>query len=287
MTDAAAQTARDLRPSTVARLLHLCRLGLEGCGSRSFDVFEEPAWTLSRERYLSLRVRGVVRRLHGGWAGRRRGLAIDASVIEADASRNHRVEGKLMTLPDDDEEMRPLREYFDALDEAAVAETAKTADADDDAPPGNPPSEPKFTSLTNPAAAWTNKGQMKAVFAYGTNYLIDTKEAVIVERLGGVFSIATVVEDFIDRIMIDPRLNANPRVDHHVPPLQALSTSSLKWYAGLPAASNQIQDLMITATEWDAFLHDLQQTLDKFAVPEAEQAEINAIIASTRADIVV
>jgi hypothetical protein len=41
------------------------------------------------------------------------------------------------------------------------------------------------------------------------------------ERLGGVYSIATVVDDFIDRIMIDPRLNANPRVDeahHRVPP---------------------------------------------------------------------
>jgi hemoglobin len=47
------------------------------------------------------------------------------------------------------------------------------------------------------------------------------------------------------------------------------------------------QKLMITATEWDAFLHDLQQTLDKFAVPQVEQAEIKAIVASTRADIVV
>ncbi len=37
------------------------------------------------------------------------------------------------------------------------------------------------------------------------------------ERLGGVYAIATVVDDFIDRIMVDPRLNANPRVDdaHH------------------------------------------------------------------------
>jgi truncated hemoglobin YjbI len=37
------------------------------------------------------------------------------------------------------------------------------------------------------------------------------------ERLGGVYSIATVMDDFIDRIMIDPRLNANPRVAeaHH------------------------------------------------------------------------
>jgi hemoglobin len=33
------------------------------------------------------------------------------------------------------------------------------------------------------------------------------------DRLGGVYSIATVVEDLIDRVMVDPRLNANPRVD--------------------------------------------------------------------------
>ena len=32
---------------------------------------------------------------------------------------------------------------------------------------------------------------------------------------------------------------------------------------------------MITAAEWEAFLDDLQQTLDKFAVPEAEQDQGN------------
>ncbi len=31
--------------------------------------------------------------------------------------------------------------------------------------------------------------------------------------LGGVYNIAVVVDDFIDRIMNDDRLNANPRVD--------------------------------------------------------------------------
>ena len=44
---------------------------------------------------------------------------------------------------------------------------------------------------------------------------------------------------------------------------------------------------LLSAAEWEAFLDDLQQTLDKFAVPEAEQAEIKAIIGSTRVDIVV
>ena len=118
------------------------------------------------------------------------------------------------------------------------------------------------------------------------------------ERLGGVYSIATVIDDFIDRIMADPRLNANPRVNeahHRVPPagFKYLVTEMVCWAAGGPqkytgrSMKDSHQELLIKPAEWDAFLDDLQQTLDKFAVPEAEQAEIKAIVASTRADIVV
>jgi len=118
------------------------------------------------------------------------------------------------------------------------------------------------------------------------------------ERLGGVYSIATVIDDFIDRIMVDPRLNANPRVDeahHRVPPagFKYLVTEMVCWATGGPqkytgrSMKESHQDLMITAAEWEAFLDDLQQTLDKFAVPQAEQAEIKTIVAGIRADIVV
>jgi hemoglobin len=67
----------------------------------------------------------------------------------------------------------------------------------------------------------------------------------------------------------------------------------LCWAAGGPqrytgrSMKDSHKHLMITAGEWKAFLDDLQQTLDKFAVPQAEQAEIKAIVDSTRADIVV
>jgi hypothetical protein len=37
------------------------------------------------------------------------------------------------------------------------------------------------TSLTDPAAAWTNKGQTKVGSAHGTNHLIDTRRAIIVD----------------------------------------------------------------------------------------------------------
>jgi hemoglobin len=118
------------------------------------------------------------------------------------------------------------------------------------------------------------------------------------ERLGGVYSIATVIDDLIDRVMTDPRLNANPRVDeahHRVSPagFKYLVTEMVCWASGGPqnytgrSMKEMHQHLMITATEWEAFLDDLQQSLDKFAVPQVEQAEIKAIVGSTRADIVV
>jgi hypothetical protein len=44
--------------------------------------------------------------------------------------------------------------------------------------------------------------------------------------------------------------------------------------------------LRITPGEWDAFMDDLAQTLDKFAVPAAERAEVVAIVESTRRSIV-
>jgi hemoglobin len=118
------------------------------------------------------------------------------------------------------------------------------------------------------------------------------------ERLGGVYSIATVVDDFINRIMADPRLNSNPLVDaahHRVPPagFKYLVTEMVCWATGGPqkytgkSMADSHRDLKITSKEWDSFLDDFQQTLDKYKVPAAEQAELKAIVNSTRADIVV
>jgi hypothetical protein len=109
------------------------------------------------------------------------GFAIDASVIEADASRGPQARWPATTWPEEETVTRPVREYLAALDQAMAAEAARTANADNDQPPGNPPAEPKVTSLTDPAAARTNKEQMKVGFAYGTNYLIDTQRAIIVD----------------------------------------------------------------------------------------------------------
>jgi len=107
-----------------------------------------------------------------------------------------------------------------------------------------------------------------------------------------------VVEDLIDRVMVDSRLNANPLVDeahHKVPPagFKYLVTEMLCWAAGGPqrysgrTMEESHRHLAITSSEWEAFMDDVQTTLDKFAVPAAEQAEVKALVESTRAGIVV
>jgi hemoglobin len=117
------------------------------------------------------------------------------------------------------------------------------------------------------------------------------------ERLGGVYAIAAVVDAFIDRIMDDPRLNANPKVDeaHHrvsragfkylVTEQVCAAAGGPQRYTGRSMADSHAH-LDITEAEWQFFLEDLRQTLESFKVPAGEQQALFAIVASTRNDIV-
>jgi hemoglobin len=127
---------------------------------------------------------------------------------------------------------------------------------------------------------------------------MNTPAASLYDRLGGIYSIATVVDDFIDRIMVDARLNVNPRVDeahHRVLPagFKYLVTEMLAEAAGGPqhytgrAMEESHRELQITPAEWRAFMEDLNDTLGKFDVPQQERSEVVAIVESTRDDIVV
>lgn len=127
---------------------------------------------------------------------------------------------------------------------------------------------------------------------------MDAPTDLLYDRLGGIYSIATVVDDFIDRIMVDERLNSNPRVDeaHHrvLPPgFKYLVTEMLAEAAGGPqhytgrSMVESHRELQITPGEWRAFMDDLNHTLDKFDVPQQERSEIVAIVESTRGHIVV
>src|SRR5262249_39017300 len=108
---------------------------------------------------------------------------------------------------------------------------------------------------------------------------------------------AAVVDDFIDRLMDDARLNANPKVDeaHHRVSrsgFKYLVTEQVCWAAGGPqkysgrSMRDSHEHLAITPGQWEALLDDFRQTLDKFGVPEHERRELFAIVESTRGDIV-
>ncbi len=85
----------------------------------------------------------------------------------ADASRFKRVEGSEIEWTDEQRAQRPIREYLAAVDNENA--------------PTNPKRKPKALSPSDPCAAWTTRGRQKVMFGYSLNYLIDTKEAVIVD----------------------------------------------------------------------------------------------------------
>ena len=125
------------------------------------------------------------------------GFAIDASVIEANASRYQRVEGSEVDWTDEQRAQRPVREYLAALD---------TENS-----PLNPDQEPKALSPCDPAAAWTTRGRHKVQFAYSTNNLIDLLEGVIVDveatptRISKeVDATETMLDRVRDRFGLDP-----------------------------------------------------------------------------------
>jgi hypothetical protein len=94
------------------------------------------------------------------------GFAVDASVMEADASRYH---GE---APDEIDWSAPERQT------RAVAEFLSGLDDQDPNPDREPP---KMISPTDPCSAWTAKANKRVQFGYGLNYLINIENAVIVD----------------------------------------------------------------------------------------------------------
>ena len=96
-------------------------------------------------------------------------FAVDASLIEADANRQNS-SPQSEWEPDKinaEDAPRAVRDYLDTLDDAAFGAAT--------------PVKPKFTSHSDPASQWTAARKGPAYFAYSTNYLIDTDNAVILD----------------------------------------------------------------------------------------------------------
>ena len=140
-----------------------CRLGLDGAVPNHS--------TFSKNRYERFRESDIYRVLFEEVVGQcclaglvtSEGFAVDRSLISGDAARTRRVAG-VDAIRQTDNTSRPVREYLEALDS------------------GNPvhPSEARYLSPTDPAAAWNVK-EGRGKFGYFNNYLIDTEHAAIVD----------------------------------------------------------------------------------------------------------
>jgi transposase len=145
-----------------------CRLGLDG------KVPDHS--TFSRNRHGRFRESDILRHLfetvverclREGLVGGE-GFAVDASLIAADANKQRSTPGEAWSIdklgPD---ACRAVREYLATLDDAAFGAASEVT--------------PKFISPSDPAAQWTGAHKGHAFFAYATNYLIDTENAVILD----------------------------------------------------------------------------------------------------------
>jgi transposase len=168
-----------------------CRLGLEG-KVPDHSTFSENRHGRFREsdtfRHLFELVlqRCMTEGLVGG-----EGFATDASIVKADASRQHHRE-------DDDDwgNGRAVREYLEAID-------------DDNTQVGK---SSRKVSPTDPAASYTAAPGGPAFYAYSTNYLIDTDHGIIMDvepstanRTQEVESTKTMIDRVEERFGIKPQ----------------------------------------------------------------------------------
>ena len=94
------------------------------------------------------------------------GFAVDASVMEADASRYHGQAPGETDWSAPERQTRAVAEFLSSLDDEG-------SDADRKLP--------KVISPTDPCSAWTAKANKRVQFGYGLNDMIDLEHAVIVD----------------------------------------------------------------------------------------------------------
>ena len=141
-----------------------CRLGLEN------DVPDHSTFSKNRHgrfrdsEALRFMFEDVVRCCMAEGLVGGEGFATDASIIKADASRQHSVPGDEANNAFDPAcASQPVREYLAALDQE------------------NPPAPPKNVSLTDPQARWTAAPGGPAFYGYSTNYLVDIAYNIIID----------------------------------------------------------------------------------------------------------
>jgi hemoglobin len=118
------------------------------------------------------------------------------------------------------------------------------------------------------------------------------------DRLGGIYPISAVVDTFIDLLLVNDVLNANPAISEarkhvaaaglkfQVTALVCQTTGGPCQYTGRAMKEAHAQ-LNISDAEWQAMMAAFLRTLTNYGVPATEQGELTAIVESTKKDIVV
>jgi hemoglobin len=124
------------------------------------------------------------------------------------------------------------------------------------------------------------------------------KQPSLYNRLGGLAPISVVVSDFIDALVPNTVLNANPAIDaarkrvpapylkYHVTAMVCQATGGPCQYHGREMKDSHAH-LNITEGEWDRMVTIFKEVLAKHRVPAMETQELLAIVGSTKGDIVV
>ena len=124
------------------------------------------------------------------------------------------------------------------------------------------------------------------------------KQPSLYDRLGGLAPISVVVNDFIDVLVPDAVLNANPAIDaarkrvpapylkYHVTAMVCQATGGPCQYHGRGMKVSHAH-MNITEREWDRMVTLFKEVLAKHKVPAQESQELLKIVGSTKADIVI
>lgn len=114
------------------------------------------------------------------------------------------------------------------------------------------------------------------------------------ERLGGYDALAAVTDDFIGRLAADKQLarflvglsdDSKKKLRQHVLNLLCQTTGGPCIYTGRDMRTSH-KGLGITESDWESSVKDLNATLDKFKVPQAERGEVLAAVSGLKKDIV-
>ena len=125
-------------------------------------------------------------------------------------------------------------------------------------------------------------------------------EPTLYERLGGIFAIAAVVDNFSDRLIKNPKIvNANPELHEWHTVTYRTRLPGLKWertwwlamkaggpflYTGKEMRDAHF-DLKISPEVFDEVEAELENALDDFKVPEREKQEVHAAFATEKGEV--